>query len=70
MMYERHIHFVDFAKFGQPQPVYINLIRDPLQRMVSWYYFRRYQEGHEREMPEEMRNRVSVEPIDSTGRWL
>ena len=49
-------------RYGGEPPVYFNIIRDPLQRMVSWYYFRRYQYGHERELPTDKRVRV--------GRWV
>ena len=40
--------------------MYINIIRDPIDRLVSWYYFRRFQEGHIRKLPEEERNRVRL----------
>lgn len=47
-IYHHHLHYVDFKRFGSLQPIYINLIRDPLARLVSGYYFRRfgdYREG-------------------------
>ncbi|CAF1533167.1 unnamed protein product, partial [Didymodactylos carnosus] len=40
-LYERHMYFIDFTAFQKPQPVYINVIRDPLQRAISDYYFTR-----------------------------
>ncbi|XP_065342688.1 heparin sulfate O-sulfotransferase [Cloeon dipterum] len=38
-----HLAFVDFQKFGTPlRPVYINVVRKPLDRLVSYYYFLRH----------------------------
>lgn len=41
--YHGHMAYVEFARFGAGrQPLYINLIRKPLDRLVSYYYFLRF----------------------------
>ncbi|XP_038059547.1 uronyl 2-sulfotransferase-like [Patiria miniata] len=44
-LFQRHLHFVDFTEFNAKQPMYINIIRDPLARFVSNYYFKRFGDG-------------------------
>ncbi|XP_022094824.1 uronyl 2-sulfotransferase-like [Acanthaster planci] len=44
-LFQRHLHFVDFTEFNARQPMYINVIRDPLSRFVSNYYFKRFGDG-------------------------
>ena len=40
-VYIQHQYYVNFTENGQQQPVYINLIRDPVERLISRYYFDR-----------------------------
>ena len=41
-MYIRHQWFVNFQEFHGNNPVYINMIRDPIARFESFYYFSRF----------------------------
>ncbi|XP_054286371.1 heparan sulfate 2-O-sulfotransferase pipe-like isoform X2 [Macrosteles quadrilineatus] len=38
-VYVKHICFLNFTHFGLPQPIYVNLVRDPVERVISWYYY-------------------------------
>ena len=37
-----NFHFVNFFSMGFRQPIYISVIREPLERLVSHYYFKRH----------------------------
>ena len=38
-LFDRHLHMLNFTAFGYPQPMYINIVRDPVARFVSGYYY-------------------------------
>ena len=43
-VYDRHFYFVDFTSYGfsrEEAPVYFNLVRDPIERFVSAFHYRR-----------------------------
>jgi len=41
--YHGHLAYIELSRFDlQPKPIYINIIREPLDRLVSYYYFVRH----------------------------
>ncbi|EDV97964.1 GH14412 [Drosophila grimshawi] len=38
-VYVEHTSWIDFNAFNLPKPIFINLVRDPVERMISWYYY-------------------------------
>ena len=41
-IYCGHLHFIDLAKYNYSiKPTYINIVRDPIERLASFYYYRR-----------------------------
>ncbi len=40
--YSKHINYLDFEEFEPGfRPIYVNLVRDPVERVISWYYYTR-----------------------------
>lgn len=39
--YSKHVAYVNFTEHAgaNDRPIYINLVRDPIERLVSWYYY-------------------------------
>ncbi|XP_077994919.1 uronyl 2-sulfotransferase-like [Glandiceps talaboti] len=65
-IYNRHVNFVDFGNFHREIPAYINLVRDPLERVVSFYYFKRYGDALEKkELDAELANDTFEECVIS-----
>ncbi|KAH8370410.1 hypothetical protein KR093_003330 [Drosophila rubida] len=38
-VYSQHIAYINFTRFHLPRPIYINLVRDPIERIISWHYY-------------------------------
>jgi len=41
-LFHGHFPYINFGQLGMKSPLYINMIREPLERMVSHYYVIRY----------------------------
>jgi len=39
--YVKHLNFLNFEEFNQTNPIYINMVRHPVERVISWYYYAR-----------------------------
>ncbi|EDV97967.1 GH14409 [Drosophila grimshawi] len=38
-VFASHVNYLNFSKYSQPRPIYINMVRDPVERVISWHYF-------------------------------
>ncbi|XP_075160330.1 uronyl 2-sulfotransferase homolog pip-like [Haematobia irritans] len=34
-----HVNFMNFTDYEEPRPIYMNMVRDPVERIISWYYY-------------------------------
>ncbi|CAL4164492.1 unnamed protein product, partial [Meganyctiphanes norvegica] len=41
IIYNRHMYFINYTQFGLTNPIYMNFIRDPIERFISYHYFMR-----------------------------
>ncbi|XP_070554801.1 uronyl 2-sulfotransferase-like [Ptychodera flava] len=58
-LYNRHLDFIDFEKHGiEDAPMYINLIRDPVERKISLFHYLRF--GDIQHMRETSKRNVNV----------
>lgn len=53
-IYFRHMTYVDFKTYGIPQPIYVSIVRHPIDRMVSWYYYLRWRNREDDVQPKEV----------------
>ncbi|XP_020815966.1 heparan sulfate 2-O-sulfotransferase pipe-like, partial [Drosophila serrata] len=40
-VYVEHMNYMNLRPLHFPQPIFINLIRDPIERVISWFYYKR-----------------------------
>lgn len=38
-VYIQHVNWINFTHFNLLKPIFINLVRDPVERMISWYFY-------------------------------
>jgi len=38
-VYVKHVCFSNFSRFDLDMPIYVNMVRDPVERVISWYYY-------------------------------
>lgn len=79
-LFHGHISFMEFSKFSSDtvNPIYINMIRDPIERLVSYYYFLRFGDDFSQKQRRRKGNRVSFDEClkrkehdcDAVNMWL
>lgn len=37
--YSMHFNYINFRLYDLPQPIYINMVRDPVERVISWFHY-------------------------------
>lgn len=39
--YVKHLNFLNFEEFNIINPIWVNMVRHPVERVVSWFYYTR-----------------------------
>ena len=39
--YVKHLNFLNFEEFNKTNPIYVNMVRHPVERVISWFYYMR-----------------------------
>ena len=39
--YDKHMNFLNFEEFNRTNPIYVSMVRNPVERIISWYYYQR-----------------------------
>ena len=53
-VYYRHMAYMNMSDYGLPQPIYISVVRHPIDRVVSWYYYQRWKDRPDDKTPAEL----------------
>ena len=40
-VYVKHMTFTNFSSFGLPKPIYFNIVRDPVDTVISFFNYNR-----------------------------
>ena len=40
-VFEKHMLFLDVSEFNIQNPIYVSIVRHPIDRLSSWYYYQR-----------------------------
>ncbi len=68
MIFDRHMYFINFTEFtGMQNPLYINVVRDPLEQYQSMYYYLRLQAKKKDELFTEEERKMSLDECISRG---
>jgi len=39
LLFNFYPKFLISTRFDIPMPIYVNMVRDPVERVISWYYY-------------------------------
>ena len=53
-VYYRHMSFMNMSEYQLPKPIYISVVRHPIDRVVSWYYYQRWKDRPDDQTPKEL----------------
>ena len=64
--YVKHLNFLDTREFNLPLPIYINIVRHPVDRVQSWYYYHRAPAYIINPKPQDINVQASVKSTNET----